>query len=104
MARYTKTSEAYRDIIEQADYLGVRSLEAAIRFVDAVEATAEFLAAWPGMGGRCRFRSPKVIGLRIWQVRGFPNHLIFYREVDDGIEIVRVLHGARNYESIFEKV
>ena len=30
--------------------------------------------------------------------RSFPlgNHLIFYRPIDDGIELVRVLHGARD--------
>jgi toxin ParE1/3/4 len=101
MARYTKTSDAYRDIVEQADYLAERSLDTTIRFVDSVEHTAEFLTSWPEMGEFYHFRSPRVIGLRVWQVRGFPNHLIFYRVVNDGIEIVRVLHAARDYDSIF---
>jgi toxin ParE1/3/4 len=101
MARYTKTSEAYRDIVEQAEYLAERSLDAAMRFVDAVEATAEFLTSWPEMGEFCHFRSPRVVGLRVWQVRVFPNHLFFYRVAADGIEIVRVLHAARDYDSIF---
>jgi toxin ParE1/3/4 len=33
---------------------------------------------------------------------GFRNHLIFYRPIDDGIEIVRVLHGARDWQNLLE--
>ena len=35
-------------------------------------------------------------------VRSFPvgNYLIFYRETGQGIEIIRVLHGARNLDFI----
>jgi toxin ParE1/3/4 len=29
------------------------------------------------------------------------NYLIFYRPLADGIEIVRVLHGARDIDSLF---
>lgn len=32
----------------------------------------------------------------------FPNHLIFYRPVEDGIEVLRVVHGAQDIEAIFE--
>jgi toxin ParE1/3/4 len=35
-------------------------------------------------------------------LRSFPvgNYVIFYREVSEGIEIIRVLHGARDIEGI----
>ena len=39
-------------------------------------------------------------GLRRWRVRGFENFLIFYRPIDDGIEVLRVLHGQRDRETI----
>jgi plasmid stabilization system protein ParE len=29
-------------------------------------------------------------------VPGFPKHLIFYRVDDDRVEVVRVIHGARD--------
>jgi toxin ParE1/3/4 len=37
-------------------------------------------------------------------VRSFPvnNYLIFYRLIEEGIEIVRVIHGARNIPNLFE--
>jgi toxin ParE1/3/4 len=33
-------------------------------------------------------------------VKGFEKHLIFYRQRETGIEIVRVLHAARDVEAI----
>ena len=36
-------------------------------------------------------------------LRSFPvgNHVIFYRSVKNGIEVIRVLHGARDIEFLF---
>jgi len=31
---------------------------------------------------------------------GFPNHLVFYRVFDAEVEIVRVLHSARDMDTI----
>lgn len=30
------------------------------------------------------------------------NYLIFYRPIDQGIEIVRILHGLQDIETIFQ--
>ena len=37
-------------------------------------------------------------------LRSFPvkNYLIFYRPIDEGIEIVRILHGSQDIETIFQ--
>jgi plasmid stabilization system protein ParE len=34
-------------------------------------------------------------------VSGFPKHLIFYRVEKDTLLILRVIHGARDLESLF---
>lgn len=39
--------------------------------------------------------------MRVWPIRRFPNHLIFYRPIDGGIEVIRVLHGAQDLDAIF---
>ena len=53
------------------------------------------LAAMPGMG---HFRSDLAAeSLLFWRVR---NHLIIYRSEKAPIEIVRVLHGARDVQVI----
>jgi plasmid stabilization system protein ParE len=33
---------------------------------------------------------------------GFENHLVFYRPFKDSIEVIRVIHGARDIEKLFE--
>lgn len=35
-------------------------------------------------------------------MKGFTSHLIFYRPINYGIEVVRVIHGARDIERLFE--
>jgi toxin ParE1/3/4 len=35
-------------------------------------------------------------------MNGFTRHLIFYRPIKNGVEIIRVVHGARDNESLFE--
>ncbi len=56
----------------------------------------------PGMGERWESNNPHLAGLRVWRVEGFEKHLIFYRATDDGIEVVRVVHGARDISSVLE--
>jgi len=38
-------------------------------------------------------------------LRSFPvgNYLIFYRPITDGVEVVRMLHGARELRRIFKR-
>ena len=60
------------------------------------------LAAMPELGERQVFKRADLADLRAWQVRGFENYLIFYRPIEHGVEIVRVLHAARDIAAIFE--
>lgn len=48
-------------------------------------------------------RDEASVGIRQWRLPGFENYLIFYRPLDDGVEILRVLHGARDIQRIFEE-
>jgi toxin ParE1/3/4 len=50
----------------------------------------------PGLGTRWESHHAQLPDLRFFPVTKFPNHLLFYRPLDDGIELVRVLHGARD--------
>ena len=56
----------------------------------------EFLSQHPGLGRqRADLGFPQV---RSWRIAGFQRYLIFYRELPGGIQIWRVLHGARDLE------
>ncbi len=69
--------------------------------MDAVEQAYKRLANMPGIGVEQAVRNSGLIGLRRLSVPGFRSFLIFYLPHDDGIEIVRVLHGARDYDKLF---
>jgi toxin ParE1/3/4 len=90
-----------RDLVELADHISRDNLDAALRFLDAAERTFNFLAANNQCGQLCDFQQLEIAGLRVWPIEGFRNYLVFYRPTDEGVDIWRVLHGARDIESLF---
>lgn len=52
------------------------------------------------MGEAFQNRNPRLWGLRRVPITGFGNYLIFYRPIEGGIEVVRVIHGARDLPSV----
>jgi toxin ParE1/3/4 len=93
---------ADRDLDDHYDYLAGDSLDAAMRLLEAARAAFDELLQMPGIGRPRLLQNPRLAGLRQWAIRGFPSYLIFYRGTDEGIEVVRVLHGARDIERILE--
>ena len=94
---------ARAELHDQAEYISVEDEESSRRFLAAASASFADLLATPGLGRLRRFRAARLHGLRSWRVRGFENWLMFYRVTDDAVEIVRVLHGARDLEAAFEE-
>jgi toxin ParE1/3/4 len=96
-------ARARRDILSNAEYLEEHgSVETAQRFLDATQKTFEALAKIPKVGALCAFRSPALRRLRRWPVKGFENWLIFYQPRRNGVEIVHLIHGARDIESLLD--
>ena len=94
-------ARARRDILLNAEYLEEHGgIETAQRFLDAARTTFEALAGMPKAGALCAFQSPALRRIRRWPVKGFENWLIFYQIRRNGIEIVHILHGARDIESL----
>ena len=83
------------DIDAALAYLRARNRTAASRFVAALERAFQRLSRDPGMGSPRYAHVLPVEGLRAWKVQGFPR-LIFYLERPDHVDVVRVLHGARD--------
>jgi toxin ParE1/3/4 len=98
-----KTPLAAADLIDIASFIAEDNLDAAERFLDAAEATFTNLASMPLMGHAVTFQNPQAQGMRVWRVQGFEHYLIFYRAVEHGIEVIRVLHAARDIEGLFEE-
>lgn len=79
-----------------------QSPDTAGRFFNAIEDTCRQLAESPELGEKVATQSEATAGMRFWRIAGFTNHLLFCRRVANGVEIVRVLHAARDWRTIIE--
>jgi len=95
--------QARLDVVELATYIGKDSLLAASRFLDASEATFGLLAKTPQIGAVYPTKNHRLRGLRAFRIKGFPNHLAFYLDRSCGVEIVRVVHGARDLDEALKE-
>jgi toxin ParE1/3/4 len=96
-----KLPRALRDLDEAAAYIQRRSTpQRAIRFLRAADTTLAMLAGMPGMGTRYEPDEPIYTGLRYFPITRYRNYLVFYRPAPGGIEVLRVLHGARDVDGI----
>lgn len=77
------------------------SADVARRFVKQLEATFIFLERHRGAGSVFLADDPRLYEIRVWPTKGFPNHLIYYRALTRGIEVVDVIHAARDYPRFF---
>ncbi len=48
------------------------------------------------MGWSANLRFPELSSLRLFTISGFDKMLVLYRPVENGIEVLRVIHGSRN--------
>ena len=87
---------AEADLLDIWDFIANESLEKADNFLQKIENKLKILAENPGMG---RKRDELVPGLRSFLVGSY---LIFYYPINGGIEVIRVLHGARDIPRIFD--
>lgn len=95
--------QAVYDLEDQALYLAADSIEAGLRLYAAAQAAYARLLSLPELGAPREFGLEQLAGLRMWPIPDFPNHLVFYRPIDAGVEIVRVLHSARDIPEIMEE-
>ena len=95
MKRCAFTLLARADLRDIYDYIAAKDPDSALDFVTRLQLMCERLAEMPGLG-RKRAEIAE-------DIRGFPveRYIIFYRIIEDGVEILRVLHGSRDMEGIF---
>lgn len=55
------------------------------------------------MGWNPKLRLPELRGLRLFRVTGFEKILILYRPLDQGVEILRVIHGSQNVRRLIRR-
>jgi toxin ParE1/3/4 len=95
MPEVLRRPDAEADLDEIWLYIARGDPDAADRFIDLIEERCSLLAENPLMG---RSRPDLAPGLRSFPVG---NYIIFYNPIEGGIEIVRVVNGARDIEALF---
>lgn len=90
------TEQAEADLDELWAYIAANNPEAADRMVDAVLESSRMHVRFPGMG---QSRDELRPGLRCFVVSPY---VVFYRTLEATIEVLRILHGARDIRSIIE--
>ncbi|HEY9703110.1 MAG TPA: type II toxin-antitoxin system RelE/ParE family toxin [Allocoleopsis sp.] len=96
MSRYVINILASRDLSEIADYFVQTNIEAGERFFREFNRRCQELTAFPNSGKSYKEIRPDLRGL------SFERYVIFYRLLDDGVEILRVVNGRRNLPSLFK--
>ena len=93
-----RSAEFRADLKEQAGwYVEQGGFGLAERYLTAVTETLLGLARHPFSGHPRRFRAPELQSLRsVVVVRPFNIHVVFYRVEGETVQIVRVMHGARD--------
>jgi toxin ParE1/3/4 len=96
-----KLRPARRDLVDVFyRYTRQGAVPTARRFLVQAEATMQRLARMPGIGTRYDPDEPLYGELPYLPISGFAAYLVFYRPIPGGIEVLRVLHGARDIHSV----
>lgn len=90
-----RTEQADEDLMDIWAYIAQDNPRAADRLSDEIESKFILLAEQPYLGPARPDIAP--------ELRYFPvgNYLILYREIAEGIEVARVIHGARRLSNLF---
>lgn len=95
MPSIIRSPQAESDLIEIAVYIAQDNPKAASRWLDTIDEKLDMLSRQPLIG---EIREEIARNLRSFPVG---NYIIFYQPFDDGVKLVRVLHGARDLDQLF---
>jgi len=98
MNRYQFTPQASDDLLEIWSYIARDNPEAADRVETAVFRACDLIAGSPLAGQTRKDLTP--LPVRFWVVHPYPNYMIVYNPESKPIQIIRILHGARDLPSM----
>lgn len=102
MNSFRLTSDAENDLNLIWDSIAHDNVDAANRVLEKLQHAMETLAEMPEMAQKRPGLSKIYPNLRLWPLPDYPSYLVFYLPIEDGILVIRVLHGARKIEDIIE--
>jgi len=97
MSRYFLTLEAKQDIKEISQRIALENPAAAKRLVAEIKQKCKRAADFPEMGHSYDSLLPSLRGLFVG------SYIIFYFPRKNSIQVIRVLSGYRNLDTIFQE-
>ncbi|PSR16372.1 type II toxin-antitoxin system RelE/ParE family toxin [filamentous cyanobacterium CCP3] len=94
---------ASQDLDDHFTYIAQSNAEAALRFFDAARLTIAQIARTPRIGVVYPIQSDALQGLRKWPVKRFRQYMIFYLDLPKVVEVIRILYGSQDIDSILER-
>ena len=105
MTRILKKPRVKEDLIEHYAFIARDKIAPAERFLKVAEETFQRTAEMPLVGRVWESELPHLAGVRAYPMpEGFRNYMIFYRPIKDGIEVLAVLHGARDLDAALRRM
>ena len=98
MTRYRFTPQALDDLFDIWTYIAQDNLDAANRVEDEIHNSCDLLAHSP-LAGTVR-KDLTSLPVRFWLVPSFPNYFIVYDPEAKPLEIIRILHRARDIRAV----
>jgi toxin ParE1/3/4 len=96
MPRIIVHNRALDEIAQIFGEISQRDFAAALRVNDAIDEAIKLLAERPGCGALVEANHPNLKSFRFWPLRKYTNYLVIYIPIEDGIEVLRVIHGAED--------
>ncbi len=94
---YRLSKKARGDLLEIWRYIAADNESAADRFIDLLTQRFQLLGKNPYIGGN---RDELRTGYRSFPVG---QYVVFYRVAEPGVQIMHVVHGRRDLETILER-
>ena len=97
MSILLKRPLAELDLLDIWNYIADDSPDRADDFLDRIESKLMTLAQNSGLG---RKRTELLPNLRSFPI---DNYVVFYQQIDGGIDVIRLLHGSMDIEKTFKQ-
>lgn len=96
----SQSPRARKDVVGYYAFIANRDMAAADRFLDAYSESLRTIGEHPGIGSARLQSHPALRNVRAWPVRGSDQFIIYYRQTDGRVRILRVLRGSVPPEAV----
>ncbi len=100
MAKFRLSPGALDDLENIWNFIALDNPKAANRVLDAAHRTFHILSQHPELG-RVRRIAEGEHEVRSFLITDFQNYVVYYQPTPDGINVLHILHGARDQSRLF---